>query len=901
MIVKRIGNDVYLTWEINNNDGSPVDFSDIIDMKVYIRRAFLNKLHEQKFEVTGNVIKLHYIAEEQAGIGSYDLLAKWTKADQQVEGGIASFAVDYKNAFKLIGFGETVPDQQDETFSSTIYEAIKGDTGNGILSIEHTSTEGLVKTYTVMFTDSTSTTFQIADGHSPVISFTGTTILIDGVPQVDLKGDKGDSFTYADFTPEQIAELKQPATDAAQQADTAITAAITAAGTANTAADNADNARLAIQSDLTLKADEADLVQLAGDVSEITKSQAIQILKQQDSSLIFQGFAKPADATPAATLNHAYYVIESGTVFGVAASEGQVLVGDGTGFEKKSIKEKADQSEFQALLARVEYIESKLKFSQISNFNLVIEGHSFASTVRPLDAEIMRVIYPDTWYNSAVGGSHVSGIEERAATVDSKYNSATHNILVLWIGHNDLNPLYEHSKGAAVYAEVKSYVQDRLAAGWEIYTYTMTPSPASDADPAFETERQAFNNLMRTDLALLNKTYVLDTDAEAEFQDNSNTVIFANTHLTETGNYYAGLLCTNKIIDNHPKITRTSTPETIAGELTVNNIGAGVSSIELQATSRGIIKLTGNAKFYTDSAGLYGESDTLIMTGYKRKIYIKTSSLESIKFENFNVTYFDFTANANAVSLGGNVAQLGDLTYLRVYGNNTVSGDVSALTSLTYLEVTGTNTLTGSVTNLILLTKLSVAGSNTLSGDITNLSLLTTISCIGINTLTGSVTGKELIFLQVEGSNTISGDVSLMTGLLTLRATGSNTLTGDISNHVNLSFMLVSGSNTISGDIGVNDVVNGMNYVFLTGQNRIDTYTAGATWSNATVYINPAAGYGLDSTEVDNILIDMANSASGPASKVITLQGANAARTTASDAAVATLQGRGCTVNTNEA
>lgn len=130
MVVKRIGNDVYLTWEINNKDGSPVDFSDIIDMKVYIRRAFFKQLHEQKFEVTGNVIKLHYIAEEQAGIGSYDLLAKWTKADPEVEGGIASFAVDYRNAFKLIGFGETVPDQQDETFSSNIYEAIKGDKGD---------------------------------------------------------------------------------------------------------------------------------------------------------------------------------------------------------------------------------------------------------------------------------------------------------------------------------------------------------------------------------------------------------------------------------------------------------------------------------------------------------------------------------------------------------------------------------------------------------------------------------------------------------------------------------------------------------------------------------------------------------------------------------------------------
>lgn len=31
------------------------------------------------------------------------------------------------------------------------------------------------------------------------------------------KGDKGDAFTYDDFTPHQIADLKKPATDAAQQ------------------------------------------------------------------------------------------------------------------------------------------------------------------------------------------------------------------------------------------------------------------------------------------------------------------------------------------------------------------------------------------------------------------------------------------------------------------------------------------------------------------------------------------------------------------------------------------------------------------------------------------------------------------------------------------------------------
>lgn len=40
-----------------------------------------------------------------------------------------------------------------------------------------------------------------------------------------LKGDKGDSFTYNDFTPEQVAELKQPAVDAATVAKNAATEA----------------------------------------------------------------------------------------------------------------------------------------------------------------------------------------------------------------------------------------------------------------------------------------------------------------------------------------------------------------------------------------------------------------------------------------------------------------------------------------------------------------------------------------------------------------------------------------------------------------------------------------------------------------------------------------------------
>lgn len=38
------------------------------------------------------------------------------------------------------------------------------------------------------------------------------------------KGDKGEPFTYADFTPGQIAELQKPATDAANKLDERLTA-----------------------------------------------------------------------------------------------------------------------------------------------------------------------------------------------------------------------------------------------------------------------------------------------------------------------------------------------------------------------------------------------------------------------------------------------------------------------------------------------------------------------------------------------------------------------------------------------------------------------------------------------------------------------------------------------------
>ena len=129
---------------------------------------------------------------------------------------------------------------------------------------------------------------------------------------------------------------------------------------------------------------------------------------------------------------------------------------------------------------------------------------------------------------------------------------------------------------------------------------------------------------------------------------------------------------------------------------------------------------------------------------------------------------------------------------------------------------------------------------------------------------------------------------------------GFNTVSGDIANLPSvMSGFLCSGFNTVSGDIA--NLPSVMTNFLCYGSNTISDYTAGRTWANnqQRVYLAPTAGYGLSSTEVDNLLIDLANVAAWTGDKVVWLAGNNAARTAASDAAVATLQGLGVTVTTN--
>jgi len=135
---------------------------------------------------------------------------------------------------------------------------------------------------------------------------------------------------------------------------------------------------------------------------------------------------------------------------------------------------------------------------------------------------------------------------------------------------------------------------------------------------------------------------------------------------------------------------------------------------------------------------------------------------------------------------------------------------------------------------------------------------------------------------------------------LRLRNTLTNTVTGSFNLLTDLTYLYATGNSTISGDF--KNISSKLTYVYLTPCTVVD-YTSGGSWvalnAASTLQIEPAVGYGLSSDEVDNIIIDVA--ATKVAGRVVTvkLQGSNAGRTAASDAARAVIIADGGTVTTN--
>ena len=204
------------------------------------------------------------------------------------------------------------------------------------------------------------------------------------------------------------------------------------------------------------------------------------------------------------------------------------------------------------------------------------------------------------------------------------------------------------------------------------------------------------------------------------------------------------------------------------------------------------------------------------------------------------------------------------------------------------------------------LTDFACYGSNTVSGSLADLpSGLTYFACFGNNTVSGSLADlpSGLTYFACSGSNTVSGSLAdLPSGLTYFLCDGSNTVSGSLADLPSgLTDFRCYGSNTVSGSLA--DLPSGLTYFRCYGSNTVADYTT-RSWPNnmALVVLVPVSPGGLSSTEIDQLLVDLAAAGGTWASpKEITLTGTNAPRTSASDAAVTTLvstKGVAVTVNT---
>ena len=326
--------------------------------------------------------------------------------------------------------------------------------------------------------------------------------------------------------------------------------------------------------------------------------------------------------------------------------------------------------------------------------------------------------------------------------------------------------------------------------------------------------------------------------------------------------------------------------------------GAGVATINLQSSANMSITLDGAGLFYDNAAGTTNPGTSRTVTpGAMRTFYLKvttgTSYLRIFSKDTWlrlgSYDYYGWTSATNAPRLDLTLAMLPQsLISFDCAGNNYVTGNIASLPrNLDYFYLWAGQTLTGNVADLPRTLTYFVVDKNIFSGDVKDLPRgLTFFYCTGVN-FAGA---------------TIGGNVKDLPPYLTdFLLTGSNVLTGDLKDIPRgiIRFHVI-GYNTIYGNLA--DVPPNINYLTIySTTSRISDYTPGRTWPSLMkqVWVDPSTAFALRTTDIDNLLIDLAEVDTWDTPKVVHLSGRSAARSSASDAAVATLISKGVTLSVN--
>ena len=318
--------------------------------------------------------------------------------------------------------------------------------------------------------------------------------------------------------------------------------------------------------------------------------------------------------------------------------------------------------------------------------------------------------------------------------------------------------------------------------------------------------------------------------------------------------------------------------------------------------------------YFTDSSLSRNEGKTLHVTANTAKSFFINCNSDCVlsilgKYNLIGYSIYDIN---NALKDNKHKSfDIDDLKYstglvdLRVQ-NSSVYGDIASLKNCAELgSVYLTNSdVYGDIASFADKTKLSIIDASVIniSGNIASISGLTAITSINLSNT--NVSGDISVFANytkatsINLSNTnVSGDISSLANVSTLAALlASNTnVSGDISalkNLQNLTSAYLKSTNVISGDLAVMPA----RFELLSVNSN-----ATLTWSD-----RPASSYiiGVDGNpkfeDVDSFLIGEAKCAK-PTSPRLSVIRVTGNKTSASDAAVQTLQSKGYTVSVTPA
>ncbi len=148
----RQGNDFIFLWAIERN-GEPEDFSNAVNIRLHFKKYDCVGEVKSFQIVNGNIVRVEVTPEWASRLGDYRLILSYEFENQSYSDGDQKCVVDVL-AFNIVPKTSEADDVTE-----------------------------MAKTTDIM---------------------------------IGLKGDKGDPFTYDDFTPEQIEDLKRPAIEAAE-------------------------------------------------------------------------------------------------------------------------------------------------------------------------------------------------------------------------------------------------------------------------------------------------------------------------------------------------------------------------------------------------------------------------------------------------------------------------------------------------------------------------------------------------------------------------------------------------------------------------------------------------------------------------------------------------------------